>query len=282
MIDPRDEAQLLRLAEQAAAAGAAILDELCVSARGGPVSFERKASAIDLVTEADTRSEAAIVALLRASGLAIVAEEGSVIEGASGAADAVWYVDPLDGTTNYAFGHPCHCVSIGLVVGGQPRLGVVHAPALGIVWSGGVALETTRRDLLGHRERRLSVSTVEAIEDGLLATGFPYDRRTSSDDNLAAHHALMKRALGVLRCGSAAIDLALVADGTYAGYWERKLKPWDLAAGASLVRAAGGTVTDPWGRAFDAVDGNVLASNGRVHASLLTSLAPHLPIAPAR
>lgn len=265
---------LLALARDAAWAGAAVLERSARHVTGHRVEFTDKGSPIDLVTEVDRESERAILAVLRRGGVPIVAEEGGREGGAEG---AVFFVDPLDGTTNYAHGHPFHAVSIGLIVDGVPELGVVHAPMLGVAWSGGRRLGASRKDLFRWHEQPLVVSPVAALDASLGATGFPYDRRTSIDDNLAAFGALTKHSHGVLRCGSASIDLALVADGTYDVYWERKLKPWDLAAGAALVLAAGGRISDPWGRPFVAESGAIVATNGALHDALLAAIAPHQP-----
>jgi myo-inositol-1(or 4)-monophosphatase len=275
----RDETALLRLAFDAANAAVRVHAASFSHAKGQRLVVQKKASAIDLVTAVDRDAERAVLEVLRASDVPIIAEEGA---GAIGLVPgAVWYVDPLDGTTNYANGHPFFCVSIGLVVDGVPRLGVVWAWALSTVWRG-TSSRATRHDTLGRGEHAIEVSPIETLDEVLVATGFPYDRRTSADDNLAAHNAMMKRAQGVMRCGSAAIDLCLVADGTYGGYWERKLKPWDYAAGAAFVVAAGGTITDPWGRPFRVEYGDVLASNGRIHDELRIGLEPHLPPPPPR
>lgn len=278
------ESEALEIALEAAEAGARVLVEGSRHTRGARPTFETKASGIDLVTAIDRASELAVVDVLRrrsAGRAAIVAEEGGA-SGQSGArALPIWYVDPLDGTTNFAHGHPFCAVSIGLAVDGIARVGVVHAPFLGLVWCGTPA-RAVRRDLLRGSERALGVSSVARVADALLATGFPYDRRTSADNNLAAHNAAMKRAHGVMRCGAASIDLALVADGTYDAFWERKLKPWDLAGAAPLLAFAGGTLTDPWGRPFRLEEGVLLASNGLVHAEMLALLATHLPAAPLR
>lgn len=267
---------LLDLARDAAWAGAAIIERHASHITGRRVAYEDKGSTIDLVTTVDRESEHAVVAVLRRSGIAIVAEEG----GGTASGDAVWYVDPLDGTTNFAHGHPFCAVSIGLVVDGAPVLGVVHAPLLGALWSGLAASGATRKDLFRGLEHRLAVSDVGSLDRALGATGFPYDRRTSTDNNFDAFAAVTKATHGVLRCGSAALDLALVADGTYDAYWERKLEAWDIAAGAALVIAAGGAVTDPWGGAFAAASGGIAASNGRVHAALLAAIEPHQPKKP--
>jgi myo-inositol-1(or 4)-monophosphatase len=267
--------ELLDLARDAAWAGAAVIERNARHVTGRRVAFTDKGSPIDLVTEVDRESEHAIVTVLRRSGLAIVAEEGGGEK-----SDTVWYVDPLDGTTNFAHGHPFCSVSIGLVKNGVAELGVVHAPLLGVLWSGGPSVGAVRKDLFRGLEHELRVSETASLEQALGATGFPYDRRTTSDDNVDAFRAILKQSHGVLRCGSAAIDLALVADGTYDVYWERKLRAWDLAAGAALVAAAGGRVSDPWGSAFVAEDGAIAASNGVLHEPLLRALGAHLPKRP--
>jgi myo-inositol-1(or 4)-monophosphatase len=279
-----DDDALLAIARAAAAKGAEVLDRAFVHRRGVRPEVETKGSAIDLVTAVDRESERVVVDALKSTGIPVVAEEGGGTPAptTTGPGSEVsptglrWYVDPLDGTTNFAMGHPFHCVAIGLVDGAGPRLGVVYAPQLHLVWSG-TTRAATRRDLARGEERPLAVSTFDTIDAVLVGTGFPYDRRTSSDDNLAPHNALMKRAQGVMRCGSAAIDLCLVAEGTYGAFWERKLKPWDLCAGAAFVLAAGGRVSDPWGRPFRVEEGAVLASNGRLHDSMIGALEPHLP-----
>ncbi len=281
-----DEREALAIALEAAEAGARVLVDGSRHTRGARPVVETKASGIDLVTAIDRASEVAVVEVLRRRSVgraSIVAEEG----GASGLgiedtrALPIWYVDPLDGTTNFAHGHPFCSVSIGLAVEGVARVGVVHAPFLGLIWCG-TPSRAVRRDLVRGVERELRVSEVTKVEDALLATGFPYDRRTSADDNLAAHNAGMKRAHGVMRCGAASIDLALVAEGTYDAYWERKLKPWDLAGAAPLLAFAGGTLTDPWGRPFALDEGVLLASNGHLHEEMLALLGPHLPEPPLR
>ena len=273
----REEAALEKLAFDAAQKAVQVHAASFAHAKGQRLVIEKKSTAIDLVTAVDRDAERAVLDVLRASDVPVVGEEGGLV-GTAGKG-AVWYVDPLDGTTNYAHGHPMFCVSVGLAIDGVPRLGVVWAWALSVVWRG-TNTRATRLHTASSGEHAIGVSPAESLEESLLVTGFPVDRRTSSDDNLAAFGAIMKRAHGVLRCGSAAIDLCMVADGTYEGYWERKLRPWDFAAGAALVLGSGGRVTDPWGRPFRVESGNVLATNGRVHEELRLALAPHLPAAP--
>ncbi len=215
----------------------------------------------ELVTEFDFAAEALIREKLEAAepGIPIVAEEG----GGTHASDAFWCADPIDGTTNFAHGHPLWAVSIGLVVEGVPTAGAIVAPALGlewVSWNGGITLRNGEPCV---------VSEADSIGDALLATGFPYDRQTSPDNNVREFAFLQKRAVGIRRCGSAALDLCLVSDGSYDGYWEKKLRPWDLAAGIVMVRSAGGVVTSMDGQEPDLLQGHVVATNGRIHDTLI-------------
>ena len=228
----------------------------------------------DLVTEFDTRSEALIVDAIRQArpGDHIVAEEGGA-QGAQAGARRRWLIDPLDGTVNFAHGLPFFAISMALEEDGELTVGVVHAPALG--WS--FWAERGRGAFLGTRlepgEKRLQVSATPSLPRTLLATGFPYDRTTSSDNNLAEWAALTLATQGVRRAGAASLDLAMVAAGWLDGYWEKKLKPWDLAAGALLVREAGGRVTSWTGGAFVPDSGEAIATNGHIHDELIASLA---------
>lgn len=224
-----------------------------------------KKGRIDLVTEFDLASEE----LIRA-GIAeafpthrIIGEEGEE----QGEGDTVWYVDPLDGTTNFAHGHPFFSISIALWSDDAPVLGVVAAPALGVTWAARTG-EGTHRN--GERCR---VSTTATLEDALCATGFPYDRWTNPENNHREFGEFLRRTQGVRRCGSAAIDLALVSDGTYEFYWERALNAWDMCAGALLVTEAGGRLSDLSGGPADPRSGDLVASNGAVHAEGLELLA---------
>lgn len=224
----------------------------------------RKKGAIDLVTDFDLRAEALIREGLSAAfpHHRIVAEEGP----SSGSGDLVWYVDPLDGTTNFAHGHPFFCTSIALYAGNDYELGVVHAPALGHRWHAARGLGAFRD---GHR---CAVSTTRALSESLGATGFPYDQELGKERNIVEHDAFLRRTRGVRRCGSAALDLALVADGTYDFYWEQRLNSWDLAAGAALVSEARGQTTAYDGSAFVPTDGHIVASNRALHAEVLDVL----------
>ena len=245
------------------------------------MAIEHK-SAAEVVTKFDRESEALLRdRLSKALNFPIVGEElgGRVKDG------AVLYVDPIDGTTNFVHGHPFWCVSIGLVSHGLPILGVVVAPALRVEWYGVCASDAApvaKRIASGAQhakhdgviaEEPCIVSPTASFEDSLLATGFPYDRATSSDNNFDAFVAIKRRCQAVRRCGSAAIDLCLVADGTYEGYWERKLRPWDIAGGSAIVRASGGEVSDFDGEGDYIATGHIVATNGAIHNKLLRELA---------
>lgn len=240
--------------------------------------------AIDLVTHFDRESELRIrQRLTSALPYGVVGEEEGGKVPPSG---PVFYVDPLDGTTNFVHGHPFWCISIGLVEDGDPILGVVVAPILGLAWYGYVADDGRRamRRAWGTAkteepdELPCAVSTNGSFSDALLATGFPYDRRTSSDNNFDAFVTIKKRVQAVRRCGSAALDLCFVADGTYEGYWEKKLGAWDIAAGIAIVKAAGGRVTDMSGTSNCIASGNVVATNAAIHDALLNELANVQPL----
>ncbi len=235
----------------------------------------RQKGAIDLVTQYDLRSEAHIRERMRRvfPAHAIVAEEGSAADARE--SDLVWFCDPLDGTTNFAHGHFVFSVSIGLArreTGGRmvPVLGVVHAPALGTTWLGGDGIGAHRVDRGQARPCRLGRG--ESLSGSLIASGFPYDRRTSPENNVAEHSRIVLLVQGVRRCGSAAMDLALVADGTYDGYWEQKLAPWDMTAGAAIALGAGATLTGYEGEPIDVTKNRVVATNGRIHAELLAEV----------
>lgn len=233
-------------------------------------AIEKKGT-IDLLTEYDLKAERLIRERLSAAfpDHRIVGEEGEAREGDGG---FTWYVDPIDGTTNFAHGHPFFCVSIALWAEGagarsRGEVGVVAAPALGVTWS-------ARRGGGAHRNGSpCRTSATGELKDALCATGFPYDRWDSSEDNVREHRAFLKRTRGIRRCGSAALDLCLVAEGTYDLYWEQKLNPWDMCAGALLVAEAGGRLSDYDGGAAEPRDGRLVASNGPLHDAALALLA---------
>jgi myo-inositol-1(or 4)-monophosphatase len=220
---------------------------------------------INLVTEMDTRSERAVVETLRASfsDHGIIAEEETTIRSASG---YTWIIDPLDGTTNYAHGYPCFSVSIALEHEGNVITGVVYDPMRD-------ELFTAQKGQGAHLNgKRIKVSTVDALIKSLLATGFPYDRKVSEKNNLDYFHDLLMASQEVRRDGSAALDLCYVAMGRFDGFWELKLKPWDVAAGSLIVVEAGGRVTDLRDNTFDIFADEVLASNDIIHGQMVEIL----------
>ncbi len=227
-----------------------------------------KGEDINLVTEYDKRSEALIVERLAKAFPEdrIVAEEGTTVAGYSDQALRVWYVDPLDGTTNFAHGLPLFSVSIGLCINRRPVLGVVEAPALGWTFAGTITGGGST-----FNGKPIYPSRTDRLGAGLLVTGFPY-QRNPVQDNLAEWAAMTEAAQGTRRLGSAALDLCFVACGWLDGYWERALHPWDLVAGAAIVLGAGGRATDLDGRPFDGETGRVLASNGHLHDQMMRVL----------
>jgi myo-inositol-1(or 4)-monophosphatase len=220
---------------------------------------------INLVTEMDMRSERAVVETLLAAfpDHGIIAEEGTRILNGSG---FTWIIDPLDGTTNYAHGYPCFSVSIALEQEGEIVLGVVYDPM--------------REELFSARQgegsylngRPIRVSGIDTLIKSLLATGFPYDRKVSEKNNLDHFHNLLMASQEVRRDGSAALDLCSVAAGRFEGFWELKLKPWDVAAGGLIVREAGGRVSDFSGTMYSIHDEEILASNGKIHGHMVEIL----------
>jgi myo-inositol-1(or 4)-monophosphatase len=235
-----------------------------------------KSEDINLVTEYDKRAEALIVERLARAFPAdrIVAEEGTTVTGTA-AGDSrpggrIWYVDPLDGTTNFAHGLPLFSVSLGLLMDGRAVLGVVEAPALGWTFAG----TTEGGGSPGgstFNGKPISPSTTDRLGSALLVTGFPYERNPVQN-NLAEWTAFTAAAQGTRRLGSAALDLCFVACGWLDGYWERALHPWDLVAGAAIVEGAGGRATELDGSPFIGTTGRVLATNGHIHDQMIRIL----------
>jgi len=219
---------------------------------------------VNPVTEADTEAEALILARLREAfpDHRILAEEGGGDEWRE-PGPPIWLVDPLDGTNNFAHGFPHIAVSLALVDGGSPVVGVIYDPLRDETFAARAGGGAT---LNGEPVR---VSQVRRLADAFLATGFPYDRRTAPDNNVARLDHFLRRSQGVRRAGTASLDLAYVACGRFDGFWEIRLKPWDVAAGVLLVREAGGRATDFAGTP-DCLSGEeIVASNGLIHEEML-------------
>lgn len=254
-----------RKAVEVAEAAARAAGEVLLQLRGR-VDVRLK-GAIDLVTEADLASEREIVGRLREvfPEHGIVAEESGLHEAVD--TSYVWYVDPLDGTTNYAHGLLEFAVSIALLERGRPIAGVVYAPALGECF---VAARGEGTTLNGEP---VKVSQETELIRSLLATGFPYDIAESEHNNIDHFSRLVVACRDVRRLGAASLDLAYTAAGRFDAYWEYGLKPWDFAAGSLLVEEAGGRVSDFRGEPFDIRMTSVLASNGRLHETMLEMLS---------
>jgi len=216
-----------------------------------------KKGRFDLLTEYDLASEKLIRASLSEAFPThrIVGEEGAE----TGEGDLVWYVDPIDGTTNFAHGHFFFGVSIALYRGSEGLAGVVHAPALGVTWKAAKGSGAFRN------EEPCRVSTRDQLEEAVCATGFPYDRWENPDNNRAELALFLQRARGIRRCGAASVDLCLVADGTYDVYWEQGLNAWDMCAGALIIEEAGGQLSTYEGEPADPRTGQLVASNGALH-----------------
>jgi myo-inositol-1(or 4)-monophosphatase len=221
---------------------------------------------VDLVTESDRRSEAVVVSRLRECfpDHAIVAEEGSGREAAG--AKYCWHIDPLDGTTNFAHGYPCFAVSLGLVEDGEPIVGVVLNPVYNELFS------AARGEGAHLNNRPIRVSSVASLSQSLVATGFPTHHRKKSA-NINYYWEFTLRSHGVRRDGAAALDLCSVACGRFDGFWEFGLKSWDTAAGAVLVREAGGMVTDLRGDPYQPGTRVMIASNGKLHGEMREIIA---------
>lgn len=217
---------------------------------------------VDIVTETDRKSEAAILARLRREfpEHAIIAEEGGV-SGPSASAEYQWHVDPLDGTTNFAHGYPVFAVSLGLLQRGEPLIGAIYNPVTREMFT------AIRRGGAFRNGQPIRVSAIERLTQSLLATGFPSHKRVQNP-NIHYYWEFTLRSHGVRRAGAAALDLCSVACAQFEGFWEFGLKSWDTAAGILLVREAGGKVTDFSGEPYHPGDLECLASNGFVHAEM--------------
>jgi myo-inositol-1(or 4)-monophosphatase len=239
------------------------------------INVTRKSNSIDLVTEADHESEAAVIEVLQRAlpTHAILAEESG---GMTEAAEHRWIIDPLDGTTNFAHGFPQFCVSIA-----YERRGRLHTA---------VIFDAFKKELFIARRGKgarlngkpIRVTRVQSLDVALLSTGFAYDRRERRRFYLSFWEAFMLRTHGVRRTGSAALDLAWVACGRTDAFWEFGLKQWDVAAGALLVEEAGGHASNMDGAALDLSAGNIIASNGRLHQQMIETIRDARPEAERR
>ena len=219
---------------------------------------------IDLVTEADLAAEKLIIERINSyyPRHAILAEESGAT---TKPAEWKWIIDPLDGTTNYAHGYPCFCVSIAAECAGRIEIGVVYNPVSDELFAAERGQGATLND------RTIRVSEIEDLNRAMLVTGFPYDVRERPD--FARHFRnFTMHSQAVRRDGSAALDLAFIACGRFDGFWEDGLNPWDIAAGVLLIEEAGGRVTNYSGGPLDIYTPKVLATNGLVHDAMMEIL----------
>jgi myo-inositol-1(or 4)-monophosphatase len=248
-----------RMAEIAREAGALLMEFF-----HRRVKIEYKGDA-DLVTEADRSSEKLILERIRArwQDHEVIGEEGARIETGG---DYRWYVDPLDGTTNFAHGFPVFCVSLGLTFRGTRRAAVLYDPTRDELFSA----ELGKGAFLNGK--KIEVSKTDKLGQSLVATGFPSHKR-HKNPNIFFYHQLTLRTHGVRRAGSAALDLANVACGRFDGFWEFNLNAWDTTAGILIVEEAGGKVSGFHGQPLEVTDRDVLATNGLIHEATLHEFA---------
>jgi myo-inositol-1(or 4)-monophosphatase len=234
---------------------------------GGSLRVDKK-GAIDLVTEMDLEIERAFRAMIgqRFPSHVVLGEEFEERGDRESTPQYCWVLDPIDGTTNYAHGLPIFCASLALEIEGEAVVGAVYDP--------------NRRELFTAERGRgawlngvpLRVSTASALIDSLLVTGFHYNIHKDSSELIELFGEFISRARAVRRLGSAALDLCYVAAGRFDAFWEQKLQPWDVAAGALIVQEAGGRVTTIDGAPFRSRIGSVLASNGLIHPAMLDTI----------
>lgn len=225
-------------------------------------TVEIKTDIVDLVTNVDKEVDALVTTILRTRFPThqVIAEESAI----SGQESTYrWYVDPVDGTTNFVHGFPHFAVSIALTEASRVIVGVVYDPLRNELFC------ATRGHGATLNSQPIHVSQTPELERTLVLTGFPYDRRQRSDFYLRFYQAFMMRTQGVRRVGCASLDLCYVACGRADGFWEWRLHPWDTAAGSLIVEEAGGTMSDFVGGPFDMHGEHTLASNGLIHQEMV-------------
>jgi myo-inositol-1(or 4)-monophosphatase len=250
------------------------LERMLIEMQQGDLGIDTKTTEVDLVTRADYASEQCLIDFIRTHFPedGIVSEEGSQsADEAERAASFRWILDPIDGTVNYANRIPGWAISIGLLFEGEAVGGIVTAPSL----------RERFRAIKGQgaifNGKPMQVNQKAKLREGLVVTGFPYDRAQRAVPLCAALENMLRESGGVRRLGAAALDFCYVADGRFVGYYEMGLKPWDAAAGSLIAREAGAQITDMAGAAYDFfANRGVVVSNGRVHAALVQAAMPML------
>jgi myo-inositol-1(or 4)-monophosphatase len=246
--------------------------EIQMSRFGSSLRIDRKGT-IDLVSEVDLAVEAAVRTLIAErfpDHQVLAEEEGLGKDGGRAAAEFCWVFDPLDGTTNFVHGLPIFCSSLALERDGVALVGAVLDPTRGELFT------ATRGGGAFLNGSPIRVSSAGDLIDAMLCTGFPYDVHEQVQEIVGLFGRFVGRARAVRRLGSAAIDLCYVAAGRLDGFWERGLHPWDIAAGALIVQEAGGMVTGYDGSSFTSRGGEVIASNGRLHAAMVETVTAFL------
>ncbi|RKY87721.1 inositol monophosphatase [candidate division KSB1 bacterium] len=216
---------------------------------------------INIVTDVDIKSEKSIINIIKREYPShnFLSEESTSEKVES---EYLWIIDPLDGTTNYSHAYPHFCVSIALAISSKVEIGVVFDPVRK------ERFHSVRGKGAFLNGRLIKPSQNSSLNSSLIATGFPYDLREDSKNNIAIHDHLLLRALAVRRSGSAALDLCYVASGRLDGFWELKLSPWDVAAGGLIIEEAGGKITDFSDRAYSIYTSEILATNSLIHEEM--------------
>ncbi|KAL8143032.1 hypothetical protein V2J09_016064 [Rumex salicifolius] len=266
---PIPASELIDVIQKAASAGA----EVVMDAVNKPRNITYKGLA-DLVTDTDKKSEATILEVVKKNfkDHLILGEEGGIIGDAS--SDYLWCIDPLDGTTNFAHGYPCFSVSLGVLFQGRPAAAAVVEFVGGhMCWNTRTFTATAGGGAFCNAQK-IHVSDTDAVERSLLVTGFGYEHDDAWSTNIELFKHFTDVSRGVRRLGSAAADMCHVALGIVEGYWEYRLKPWDMAAGVLIVEEAGGAVTKMDGGKFCVFDRSVIVSNGVLHEKLLEKIGP--------
>lgn len=224
----------------------------------------------DFVSEVDVAAERAIIDTLKDAypthGF-LGEESGST----SHQSDFIWIIDPLDGTTNFLHGFPQYCVSIALQHKGEITQAVIYEPNRNDLYT------ATKGRGAFLNDKRIRVSKCHKLQDALIGTGFPFRDFKYLDDYLSMFKSMIQKTTGIRRAGSAALDLAYVANGSLDGFWEIGLSAWDIAAGGLLVREAGGIVTDLSGQSGWLESGNILVASPKIHDDMQATIASHIP-----
>ena len=259
-LTPQEKARLFDVACDAARQSGAILKNNFGKKK--EISFKGR---INPVTNVDLQSEKTIIGVITASypDHDIITEESDLEQ--SGSAYR-WIIDPLDGTVNYSHDYPFFAVSIALEVNGVLEIGVVYNPVMNEFF------RACRGEGAFCNDLPISVSDIDNLERSLLVTGFPYDINEKAYNNLEHFNHMMKYCQGVRRDGSAALNLCYTAMGRFDAYWETSISPWDIAAGMVITTEAGGKVTKLDGQQLSAFDGELVASNAKIHEQIVEQL----------